>query len=132
MGHCDSPPRLGRDGEVFGNDRTTAELDSSRVAGSRGKIGETPHSALAWLLLAFLQGYKLFFSPFFGGACKYLPSCSSYAYQAIERHGARRGLILALKRLLRCRPFVHGGFDPVPTEEELDGRLRAHAAEPLR
>jgi uncharacterized protein len=70
-------------------------------------------------LLAFLRIYKAFLSPFFGGACKYQPSCSNYAYEAIERLGASRGVVLALKRLLRCRPFVRGGFDPVPGEEEL-------------
>jgi putative membrane protein insertion efficiency factor len=55
-------------------------------------------------------------SPFFGGACKFHPSCSNYAYEAIARHGARRGVLLALKRLLRCRPFTKGGFDPVPDD----------------
>jgi putative membrane protein insertion efficiency factor len=58
-------------------------------------------------------------SPFFGGACKFYPSCSHYAYQAIERHGARRGVWLGLKRLGRCRPFSPGGYDPVPQNEEL-------------
>jgi putative membrane protein insertion efficiency factor len=67
----------------------------------------------------FLRTYQIFLSPFFGGACKYQPSCSQYAFDAIERHGARQGSVLALKRLLRCRPFVQGGFDPVPNREEL-------------
>jgi uncharacterized protein len=58
--------------------------------------------------------YMIFLSPFFGGACKFEPSCSNYAYQAIGVHGVRRGTWLALKRLLRCRPFTVGGFDPVP------------------
>jgi putative membrane protein insertion efficiency factor len=53
-------------------------------------------------------------SPFFGGACRFHPSCSNYAHEAISRHGARRGLALAVKRLLRCQPFTKGGFDPVP------------------
>jgi putative membrane protein insertion efficiency factor len=57
-------------------------------------------------------------SPVFGGACKFHPSCSNYAYEAIARHGARRGTALAVKRLLRCRPFTKGGFDPVPAEED--------------
>jgi putative membrane protein insertion efficiency factor len=61
--------------------------------------------------------YKIFLSPFFGGACKFYPSCSNYAYEAIARHGARRGIVLALKRLGRCRPFTQGGFDPVPDED---------------
>jgi uncharacterized protein len=57
-------------------------------------------------------------SPFFGGACKFHPSCSNYAYEAIARHGARRGVVLAVKRLLRCRPFTMGGFDPVPEPDQ--------------
>ena len=56
----------------------------------------------------------VFLSPIFGGACKFYPSCSNYAYEAVARHGARRGALLALKRLLRCHPFTKGGFDPVP------------------
>lgn len=67
-----------------------------------------------WFLLGFLRCYQIFLGPFLGGACKFYPSCSNYAYQAIERHGARRGFILAMKRLGRCRPFTRGGFDPVP------------------
>jgi hypothetical protein len=64
--------------------------------------------------LIFLRLYKIFLAPFFGGACKYHPSCSNYAYEAIARHGAGRGVVLALKRLGRCRPFTQGGYDPVP------------------
>jgi uncharacterized protein len=61
----------------------------------------------------------LLLAPFVGGACKFYPSCSNYAYEAVARHGARHGSVLAIKRLLRCRPFTQGGFDPVP--EELQG-----------
>jgi hypothetical protein len=61
----------------------------------------------------------LLLAPFMGGACKFYPSCSNYAYEAVSRHGARRGSMLAIKRLLRCRPFTQGGFDPVP--EEIEG-----------
>jgi len=68
----------------------------------------------AHTLLFLLRGYMIFFSPFFGGACKFQPSCSNYAYEAILLHGAGRGFVLAMKRLLRCRPFTLGGFDPVP------------------
>ncbi|MGA8449959.1 MAG: membrane protein insertion efficiency factor YidD, partial [Candidatus Acidiferrales bacterium] len=56
-------------------------------------------------------------------ACKFYPSCSRYAQEAIEMHGARRGVWLAMKRLGRCRPFTKGGFDPVP-EPEMDGAMR--------
>ena len=74
----------------------------------------------AWWLLAFVQFYKIFFSPLLGGACKFYPSCSNYAQEAIELHGARRGAWLAMKRLGRCRPFTKGGFDPVPDAEDSD------------
>jgi uncharacterized protein len=77
---------------------------------SRGK----PSAAGQWLLLALVQLYRIFLSPFLGGACKFYPSCSQYAQEAIALHGARRGSWLALKRLGRCRPFTKGGFDPVP------------------
>jgi len=59
----------------------------------------------------------MFFSSLLPSACKFHPSCSRYAYQAIALHGARRGAWLALKRLLRCRPFSPGGYDPVPEPE---------------
>jgi putative membrane protein insertion efficiency factor len=67
-----------------------------------------------WLLLGFVHLYRVFLSPFLGGACKFYPSCSQYAQEAIALHGAKRGSWLALKRLGRCRPFTKGGFDPVP------------------
>jgi uncharacterized protein len=67
-------------------------------------------------LLALLRFYILFLAPFFGGACKFYPSCSNYAVEAVAKHGARRGIALAARRLLRCRPFTQGGFDPVPDE----------------
>lgn len=70
----------------------------------------------ARLLLAFLRFYIIVLSPVFGGACKFYPSCSNYAVEAVTKHGARRGFLLAAKRLLRCRPFTQGGFDPVPDD----------------
>jgi uncharacterized protein len=83
----------------------------------------------AWLLLLFVRIYMVLLSPFFGGACKFYPSCSNYAHEAIARHGARRGVLLAVKRLLRCRPFTKGGFDPVP--DDVSG-LPEIAASPVR
>jgi putative membrane protein insertion efficiency factor len=72
-----------------------------------------------WILLLFVRFYQIFLSPFFGGACKFYPSCSKYGYEAIARHGVRRGSVLAMKRLLRCRPFTKGGHDPVPDVDEV-------------
>jgi uncharacterized protein len=77
-------------------------------------VNSRAKSAASWTLLLLVRFYIAFMSPFFGGACRFHPSCSNYAYEAIQRHGARRGLSLAVKRLLRCNPFTKGGFDPVP------------------
>lgn len=71
----------------------------------------------AWparLLVAGIQIYRGTLSPLRGPSCRYAPSCTSYAIEAIERHGAVRGLALAVRRLLRCHPFHAGGWDPVP------------------
>lgn len=67
--------------------------------------------SLALLLLRF---YRSLLSPVFRGSCRHQPSCSEYAREAIERHGATRGLWLALRRLTRCHPLGTSGYDPVP------------------
>ena len=64
--------------------------------------------------LAALRLYKLLISPMFAGSCRFMPSCSDYAREAIIRFGVLRGSILALKRLARCHPLGSHGFDPVP------------------
>lgn len=61
-----------------------------------------------------VRGYQLLLSPFSGGACRFEPSCSDYALGAIEQHGLRRGLVLALVRVSKCHPFGPHGVDPVP------------------
>jgi uncharacterized protein len=68
------------------------------------------------LLLVPLRLYQRLFSPLFGARCRYYPSCSEYAAQAIERFGILRGLVLAAWRLLRCNPWSRGGFDPVDAQ----------------
>ena len=68
----------------------------------------------AKLLIALIRVYQVLLSPMLGGACRFVPSCSAYALEAIERHGALRGSWLALRRLSRCHPFGGSGFDPVP------------------
>ena len=70
-------------------------------------------SALRRLAVAPIRLYQLLISPMVGQRCKYYPSCSEYAVQAIRRFGILRGLVLAAWRLLRCNPWSHGGFDPV-------------------
>jgi putative membrane protein insertion efficiency factor len=61
-----------------------------------------------------VEAYRLLLSPLVGGYCRFVPSCSVYAQEAIARHGAVRGLRLTLLRLARCQPFHRGGADPVP------------------
>ena len=63
-----------------------------------------------------IRAYQRLLSPAFGQRCKYYPSCSEYAVQAIRRFGILRGLVLAGWRLLRCNPLSHGGFDPVENQ----------------
>lgn len=69
------------------------------------------------LLLGTIHMYQRHLSPLFPARCIYMPTCSEYARQAIERYGAAKGSALAVKRVLRCHPFHKGGYDPVPEEE---------------
>jgi len=64
--------------------------------------------------LLLIKGYQATLSPFLGTRCRFHPSCSSYTYEAIEKHGLARGIGLGVRRLLRCHPFHEGGIDPVP------------------
>lgn len=66
------------------------------------------------LVLALLRFYRLAISPFLGRNCRFHPSCSAYAIEAVERHGAVKGSWLGLRRVLRCHPWNPGGYDPVP------------------
>lgn len=66
------------------------------------------------LLLALIRGYQYLLRPMLGNTCRFYPSCSDYAREAIVRHGAVRGAWLAVKRVGRCHPYHPGGFDPVP------------------
>jgi putative membrane protein insertion efficiency factor len=66
------------------------------------------------VLLVLIAGYRLLLSPLLGASCRFYPSCSAYAGEAIDMHGALKGTCLALRRLVKCHPWHPGGFDPVP------------------
>ena len=78
-------------------------------------------------ILAVLHAYRRLVSPLFAPRCRFAPSCSVYAVEAVERHGAGRGSWLALHRVARCHPFHSGGYDPVPTSAR-SGAPRAEAS----
>jgi putative membrane protein insertion efficiency factor len=68
------------------------------------------------ILLGLIRAYQFVLSPWVGNQCRYWPTCSDYAREAIDRHGAARGSWLAVRRVLRCSPWHGGGVDPVPDE----------------
>lgn len=70
--------------------------------------------SLRSLLIALIRAYQRFISPYLPPSCRFYPSCSRYALEAVGKYGVVRGSWLALRRLLRCHPFHPGGFDPVP------------------
>jgi len=96
-------PSGGADGPACGQ-----RMPAERLLGA-GRPGALPKR----LVLGLIRGYQLLFSPLFAGSCRYVPSCSAYAREAVARFGVLRGGWLALKRLGRCHPFGGHGFDPV-------------------
>ncbi|HIK27039.1 MAG: membrane protein insertion efficiency factor YidD [Oscillatoriaceae bacterium SKW80] len=70
------------------------------------------------LLLGLIRGYRLFISPLFPPVCRFTPTCSQYALEAIERFGPWRGVLMAIARIMRCHPLHPGGYDPVPPYEK--------------
>ena len=92
---------------------------SSREAWNSARATDVrrPHP-LPRVLIALVRAYHLLAGPVLPAACRFVPSCSAFAAEAIERHGAARGLGLAVRRILRCHPWQPGGYDPVPRPED--------------
>lgn len=82
----------------------------TRAAGRGAILKRMPRR----ILITLIDGYRLLLSPFFGSQCRFYPTCSSYAREAIVVHGALRGTWLAAKRIVKCGPWHPGGVDPVP------------------
>ena len=78
-----------------------------------GVAGQGGHP-VKYVLIALLRGYLFLVSPLYGQVCRYHPTCSAYALEAISTHGSARGSWLAVRRVLRCNPWALGGYDPVP------------------
>jgi putative membrane protein insertion efficiency factor len=68
---------------------------------------------MQWLIASALRGYQVMVSPWLPPACRFYPTCSQYMREAVEKHGAARGVWMGLRRLARCHPFHAGGFDPL-------------------
>jgi uncharacterized protein len=80
------------------------------------------------ILIWLLKGYRFAISPLYGQVCRYHPTCSAYALEAVTRHGALRGGWLSLRRVARCHPWAAGGYDPVPPAAS--DRIHARPAQP--
>jgi uncharacterized protein len=120
MGHSHTPEEHCGDGGFCAAHGGIVASDAERVSGSPQTIGVR-------LTLGALQFYKAYFSMLVGGSCRFVPTCSMYAYQAVERFGVAHGAWLTLKRLLRCHPLSRKfGYDPVP---EVTPRSRAVTSE---
>ena len=68
------------------------------------------------VLIGFVKAYRLLVSPMLGGSCRFNPTCSAYAIEALQKHGAAAGTYLSMARIARCHPWCEGGLDPVPAE----------------
>ncbi len=88
----------------------------NKVAASRAVV-DALSRLLAWPLLLLVQIYRYTISPLLGANCRFEPTCSSYAIEALRRHGAFRGTVLAAQRIARCHPWGGSGYDPVPGKE---------------
>jgi putative membrane protein insertion efficiency factor len=87
-------------------------------------------SPLAWVLAGLVRGYQLIVSPWLAPSCRFDPSCSAYALEALRVHGGVRGAWLVLRRLARCQPFCAGGYDPVPERRPRRSRSSVKCVKP--
>ena len=79
---------------------------------------------MKYLLIGLLRAYRFAISPLYGQVCRYHPSCSAYALEAVTVHGSLKGTWLAVRRVARCHPWARGGYDPVPAKPDLNDTSR--------
>ncbi len=82
---------------------------------------------MKYVLIGLLKAYRAVISPLYGDVCRYYPSCSAYALEAVTTYGAVRGSVLTVRRLLRCHPWAAGGLDPVPPPRTSSSKASAAA-----
>ncbi len=111
MGHCAQPAAEGGDGRLSCSRTGTVAAVSKRAAGRIAHYGKL---ALRLFLLGLIRFYQVCLSPTIPSSCRFYPSCSAYAYEAVAKWGPWRGTRLAMRRLLSCRPWGGHGYDPVP------------------
>lgn len=105
------PPRLREAAEpVTGQTALATAAPAARAPGWPAALEALPRR----LLILLVRGYRLLLKPWLGNACRFEPTCSAYTLEALERHGAWRGVALGGWRILRCHPWCDGGIDPVP------------------
>jgi putative membrane protein insertion efficiency factor len=75
------------------------------------------------ILILLIRSYQYLLSPFLASSCRYVPTCSQYAIEAISEHGVFKGLILTIKRLACCHPWHAGGYDPVPQSKKINAKI---------
>lgn len=80
----------------------------------------TPFSPFAWIVIGLIHAYRWLISPLIGPRCRFTPTCSIYAIEALKEHGLIKGGWLSGKRLLKCHPLNDGGYDPVPPKQNHD------------
>jgi hypothetical protein len=85
-------------------------------AGAAETCPDRSQGAGAGAVLLLIRAYKALLSPLFAGSCRFVPSCATYMAEAVEGHGAVRGVLLGMRRLARCHPFCEAGYDPVPSQ----------------
>jgi uncharacterized protein len=87
---------------------------------------------MKYVLIGLLKAYRAVISPLYGDVCRYYPSCSAYALEAVTKHGSVRGTVLTVRRLVRCHPWAAGGLDPVPPvrSSSTEASVTAHQGRP--